>query len=191
MKKTEPIQLSIILIAVLLAYNALQTVPYLLWLLYHWIGDGLTLAGPFQTIALNFVYFAFYTISAIVLLRNSKTISQKITNTASFSSDISISLKRDEIIYLSLVITGCYILATRLPKLLVKVYTYIKESNTPFPNEGPNYILPGENIPEFLITTIIATAMVVYAKTLTEYITNHFKDEIEIDTAAGSSLEEN
>jgi hypothetical protein len=190
MKNTDTIQLTILVIALLLGYNALQTFPYLLWLLYNWLADGLTLTDRFFTLGLNFLYLAFYIIGGIFLIKKSKDISLKISDAASFSSDTKIVLKKNDVLYVTLIVMGCYILTTRLPKLLVKIYAYIRESNNPLSYDGPNFILPGESIPEFIIVVILATVMLVYAKTITEYFTGYDKEDTDIDTI-GSKLEEN
>jgi len=182
MKNTDPIQLVILIIALLLGYQALQTFPYLLWLLYHWFDEGLTLADRFGNVAINFLYLIFYIAGLIILIKKSKTIAQQIGAEASFSTDIKIILRRADILYATLVVLGSYILITKLPKLLVKLYTYIRESNKPLSYDGPNYILPGESIPEQIITIMLATVLLVYAKTITEYLTRHLPEDVDIET---------
>lgn len=190
MKKTDSIQLILLVIALLLGYNAVQTVPHLLWLLYHWFVEGLILADRFQNVSLNFLFLAFYIIGAVVLIKNSKIFSQKIGDAASFSSDINIILKKNDILYITIVAMGGYVLVTRLPKLLVNIYLYTRERNKPFGYDGPDFILPGETISEFIITIILAIIMIVYAKAITETLARHVEEGHDADEI-GSKVAEN
>lgn len=193
MKKADPIQLTILIVALLLGYNALNLIPYFLWAFYNWFIEGLRMDGAFSRVGLNFLYFVFYAGAAAVLVKRSKLLSLKIAGTAGFSSGAGFELKRNDIIYASMIILGSYILATRLPRLLVKSYMLIKESNQPFYSEGPNYILPGETIGELVFNCIFGTVLLVYAKTLTDYITRHVKDDdpdVETIGAAEKTKEE-
>ncbi|MGG9963646.1 hypothetical protein [Ferruginibacter sp. SUN106] len=189
MKNSDPIQLAILIIALLVGYNAVETVPYFLWVLYRWFEQGLTLAGDFYTVTLNLFYLIFYITVATVLIRRSKTIAQKIASGISFSNEIKIVLKKEDVLYVTFVAMGAYILTTRLPKLLIKLYEHIKERNQSISYEGPNLILPKESIPEFLITIILATTMLVYAKTITEFLVRQIKEDTAVDTI-GDNLEE-
>ena len=190
MKKADPIQLIILVIALLLVYNAILTFPYFLWLLYSWLSEGLTLADSFYRVCINCMYLAFYIIGAIVLVKKSKAISHKVANAASFSADVNILLKRDDIIYAVFVTMGAYILTTRLPKLLLTLYSYIRERNKPFSTDNSSYAIPGESWPESIAIVIFAAVMLVYAKTLTEYITRHIKEDTDVDTI-GTAVDEN
>jgi len=176
MKKTDLIQLVILVIALLLGYNALQTLPYMIWLLYHWLGEGLTLSGQFPNTVINFLFFAFYIIGAIILIRKSKILSQKIADLASFSSDINITVKKNDILYVTLIAMGTYILLTRLPKLLVNIYLYIREANKPFVYDGPNFTLPGETIAEFIIAIIFAIILIAYARPITQSLARRVEE---------------
>ena len=190
MKKTDPVQLAVLVVALLLGYNALQTVPYFLWLLYNWVSEGLTLAGSFYNVGINFLYLAFYTTVTLFLIKKSKNIAQKIAHTASFSQDITITLNKNDILYVTLAAMGSYILATKLPKLLITIYAHIRESNHPLSYQAPDYILQGENIPEYIIIIILATIMLMYAKTITRYLTRNMPEDTDID-AIGDIFEEN
>jgi hypothetical protein len=190
MKKANPIQLVILIIALLLAYNALQTVTYFFWILYRWFTSGLTLGAEFDTVGLYVLYPCFYTIGTIILIKTSKALSEKIAAAAFFSSDTAIFLKRNDIIYATLVVMGAYILTTRVPKLLVDLYSYIRQGNDPLYSGIPNVTMPGEGLPELIMITIFASVMLVYAKILTEFITRHIKEEPDID-AIGTAAENN
>ncbi|GAB2815113.1 hypothetical protein [Ferruginibacter profundus] len=189
MKNSDPLQLAVLILALLVGYNALETVPYFLWVLYRWFEQGLTLAGDFYNVTLNLLYLVFYITVATVLIKRSKNIAQKIAAEVSFSSAIKIYLKRDDVLYVTFVAMGAYILTTRLPKLFVKIYAYIRERNESIGYEGPNFILPKESIPEYLVIIILAATMLVYAKTLTEFIVRHIKEDTAVDTI-GDNLEE-
>ena len=183
MKKTDPIQLVILIIALLFAYNALTIMPYFIWVFYRWFMGGLTMGEQFYSVGINFLYLLFYTVVAAVLIKQSKNLSQKIAATAGFNAEFSLYMKRNDIIYASFIVMGTYILATRLPKLLVKLYALIKDTNTPFGNDGPNYILPQETIGEFIMICVLGATMLAYAKTLTDFLAKHIKEEQhDIDT---------
>jgi hypothetical protein len=190
MKKANAIQLVILVIALLLAYNALQTATYFFWILYRWFNAGLTMGAEFDTVGLYVLYLAFYSIAAVVLIKTSKALSEKIAAVASFSSDTAIFLKRNDIIYTTFIAMGAYILSTRVPKLLADLYSYIRESNRPLYTGVPNVTLPGENLPELIMITIFAMVMLVYAKTLTEFVTKHIPEDTDID-AIGAPAADN
>jgi hypothetical protein len=177
MKKADPIQLIILIIALLFGYNALNIIPFFLWAFYHWLAEGLIMDGTFSRMGLNLLYFIFYTAVAVLLVKRSKLLAAKINGTAEFFSGAALELKRNDILYVSMIILGAYLLATKLPKLFVKLYTIIKDSNQHFISEGPNYIMPGETIGEMLFTCVTGMVLLAYPKTLTEYITRHVKDE--------------
>jgi hypothetical protein len=190
MKKTDPIQLAILIIVMLLGYSALQTFPYFLWLFYNWLAEGLTLADRFYNVTLNFLYLAFYIIGVAFLLKRSKNISQKIAGASSFNSDVNVVLKKNDILYVTLIALGSFVLMTKLPKLLVKIYFSIRENNKPFSFESPNLIMSGDTIAELIIAIVIATTMVVYAKTITEYLTKQIEEDDNFEEI-GSGIEEN
>jgi hypothetical protein len=177
MKKAEPLQLTILIIALLLCYNALDIIPFFFWALYNWFARGLTMGGEFSSVSLNFLYLIFYITTAVLLIKKSAILSQKISGVASFSQSSNFTVKRNDVVYAALIILGCYILSTRLPKLLVKIYTLIRSSNEPFGNEGPNYVLPTDTIGENALASIAGFVLVVYAKILTTYITKHIKED--------------
>lgn len=177
MKKTDSIQLVVIIVALMMAYKALEIVPYFIWVFYRWFMNGLTMGEQFYSVGINFLYLLFYTVVSVVLIRRSKILSQKIAAAAAINPELNLYLKRNDIIYAAFIITGSYILATKLPKLLIKIYAHIKDINTPFGNDGPNFIMPQETIAELLIICILGSVMLVYAGTLTEYITRNIKEE--------------
>lgn len=181
MKNSNPVQLVLLIIAILLGYNAMQTIPYFIWLLYRWFADGLTVADTFQNLAINFLFIAFYIISAAILVKKSKYLSEKISETASLPLNISIAVNKKDILYMTLVAMGGYILITRLPKLLVKTYLFIKEKNDPLAYDGPDYILPGDHFAEFIIIIVLAIILIAYAKEITKYLTRSFENDNVID----------
>ncbi len=189
MKKIDPIQLAILIIALLLGYEALQTLPYMLWLLYQWFEEGLTMGRRFDNVAINFLYLVFYIAGSIILIKKSKAIAQKIDSEASFAADVKIILRRNDVLYGTLVTMGAFVLITKFPKLMVNLYAYIRESNKPLAYDGPNLILPGETIPEQVITIILAIVLLVYAKTITEYLTRHLQEDTDIESI-GTNIEE-
>ena len=181
MKNSNPVQLVLLIIAILLGYNAMQTIPYFFWLLYRWFADGLTVADTFQNLAINFLFIAFYFISAVVLVKKSKYLSEKISETASLPLNISIAVNKKEIFYITLVAIGVYILITRLPKILVKTYLIIKEKNDPLAYDGPDYILPGDHFAEYIIIIVLAIILISYARAITNYFMGSFEDGHAID----------
>ncbi len=181
MKNSNPVQFVILIIALLLVYNALQTVPYFIWLFYRWVADGLTFVDTFQNMAINFLFIAFYVIIAAVLIKKSDYLSEKITEGAPPAFGINISVNKADIFHMTLLAMGGYILLTRLPKLLVKVYAAIKEKNAPEVYDGPNYVLPGDSTPEFVIIIIMAIILISYAKPLTNYFVGPDEDNTAIE----------
>ncbi len=188
MKNSNPVQLVILIIAVLLGYNALQTVPYFFWLFYRWVADGLTIADTFDNMAINFLFIAFYVIAAAVLIKNSKYFSEKISEAAPLPFSANISINKADILHATLIAMGVYILLTRLPKLLIKIYLVIKEKNTPQTYDGPNFILPGDSILEFIIIIALAIILVGYAKPITKYLVDSHADNTDIEEI-GSKVE--
>jgi uncharacterized membrane protein (DUF106 family) len=189
MKNSNPVQLVLLIIAMLLGYNAMQTIPFFIWLIYRWFVDGLTVADTFQNLAINFLFIGFYFISAVLLVKRSKYLAEKISETASLSLNINIAVNKKDILYVTLVAMGGYILMTRLPKLLVKTYLFIVEKNDPSAYDGPNYILPGDSVSEFIIMIILAIILITYAKPITKYLIGSFEENTDINEI-GSKPEE-
>ncbi len=189
MKNSNPVQLVILIVAVLLGYNALQTVPYFIWLFFRWITDGLTVAESFQNMAVNFLFIAFYLIGAAILIKKSKSLSDKISETALLPFSTNISVKKADIFHIALLTMGGYILLTRVPKLLIKLYLVIKEKSAPETYDGPNYLLPGDSVSEFIIIIVLAIILIAYAKPITKYLISSHEDNNEIEEI-GSKPEE-
>lgn len=177
MKHINLVQSALLIVALLLGYNALQTMVYVLWLLYQWIEEGLTLALSFSNIAVNFLYLAFYILGTIILIKRSKGLSEKITEESGLSPAISgLLLNKTDVLQVTLLAMGIYILMTRLPKLFVKAYVAMQEAKQPLSYDGPNFVLPTESLPEFIIASGLAIILIVYARTFAEYLSGYTPD---------------
>lgn len=189
MKHSNPIQLVVLVIALLLGYNAMQTIPYFFWLCYRWFSEGLTLQDTFQNLAINLLFIAFYFISAAILVKRSKTISERISEVAGVPVDASIAVDKTNILYVTLVAMSGYVLLTRVPKLLVKIYLLIEGRNNQFAYDGPNFIMPGESVPEFIIIITLSLILIAYAKPISKYLTGPADDIIAIDEIGSKTAE--
>ena len=181
MRNSNPVQLVVLIVALLLGYNAIQTIPYFIWLFYTWFIEGLKIDGAFNNVVINLSFITFYFVIGYFLIKRSKHLSEKISETANISPDASISVNKKDILYITLVAIGGYILLTRLPKLLVKIYLYIDNKNTQPGLDGPNYILPGESIPEFVIIITLAIVLIAYSKSIVKYLAGPTEDGNDID----------
>lgn len=189
MKTSNPVQLVILIVAVLLGYNALQTFPYLIWLLYRWAEDGLTLADTFQNMAINFLFIVFYMIGAVILIKKSVYFSEKISEVAHLPFNTNIAVKKADIFQITIITMGGYIILTRLPKLLVKIYLAIKEKNDSEAYDGPNYILPGDTILEYIIIISLALILIAYSKQITKYLVGANEDNTDIEEIGSTPAE--
>lgn len=149
--------------------------------------EGLTMADRFGNLALNFIFIAFYTISGILLIKKSKSIAEKIAHNAKFESPINLQIKNTDVLFVTLIALGLYILITRFPKLVLKIYSHYKQQKESMNFENANYTLPGENTFEVLLTTLMAIVLIVYAKTFTEYLSKKIEHN-ELDELSKKDL---
>jgi hypothetical protein len=139
--------------------------------------------------AINFLFIAFYITGAAILIKKSLFLSEKISEVAPLPFNTNIAVKKADIFQITIIAMGGYIMLTRLPKLLVKIYLAFKEKNNQEAYDGPNYILPGESIPEYIIIIALAIILIAYAKPITKYLVGSHEYNTDIEEIGSAPAE--
>jgi len=129
MKRLDLVQLTIIIMGLLSAFFCLRLLPQLLIYFFSWFSDGLRGGYMMQTLISNIILFAIYLLFSMFTIKNSKQLTDCISNRAGLHADINFALNKRELLFALFLGLGIYGLLQEIPAALSNTYEYITESN--------------------------------------------------------------
>lgn len=166
MKKTDTLQLTILVIGLITGYYALQTLPQIIWYFYYYISQETIAAIYLQSLFLNLIYLILYILGSLLLIKYSKRLSQYIAKIASFNNEVHLPVTKNNLLVIALIGIGIHMIIPRISKLSVKVYDYFYPvaQNSFYNNLNPTPY--SDTMPMLIIELVLAVLVVVYSKNI-------------------------
>jgi hypothetical protein len=183
MKRTDTVQLAIIIVALFIGYVFLNAVPTILLSLFGWINSGMRGGEAMEFFFGTFSIYFFYFFTAFFSLRYSKQIAHWVCNKADFSADINFSINKTDLLYVLFIGLGIYGLIQSVPALLVTAFDKIKSNNSFMPPDAGTFTTA--NIVIKVITLLLYFSLVYYAGTFADFFSGKIKNKEPEDEIAG------
>lgn len=150
MKKSNAIQLAIIITAIVVGFNAIQAFMQFTWNFFLSISEERSGNRDYYFVFTSFIYFALEMAAAILLVRTSGKLAGYISDKAGNSGNISLVVKPESLLQILLITMAIYFLVANAPAFLVKLfdtfkgkagntYSYLNDDNRP--SDWPRLIL--------------------------------------------------
>ncbi len=186
MKKLDVIQLTLIIIGLLVLYNAIPIAIQFLSYGFMWFYEGLKggdyMFGFIETI----LFLAFYLIFSIYIINNSKKIASAKINKAQLNSEININLNKTELLYTVFIAIGLYGMIVNLPSFVRDSYFLIKKSNSDLNS------IDAERVTASILFTKGFTIglffiLLYYADVFSEFLSKKINNKEEVDSIGDAS----
>lgn len=162
MKRTDLVQLAIIIAGIFIAYAFVAAFPSLLFSVYNWMESGFRGGTYMEHFLGTFILYGFYFVAAAVAISKSKQLAAWLCEKADFKGTVYLPLNKKDLLYTLFIGLGVYGLIQQLPKLLVNLFNKIKSRNSFMTDDSIGNLSASYLITEF-ITVLLFFVLVYYA----------------------------
>lgn len=183
MKRTDLVQLAIIIVGIFISYTFLSAIPTLVFSIYNWFETGLSGGSYMDTFVTTFFLYGFYFLAGVLSITKSKPLAVWLCNKANFTGEISFPLSKNDLLFVLFCGLGINGLIQHLPKLLVYGFNKIKNTNTSILDEPTGTVSTSFLVTEFL-TSLLFFALLYYARVFADYLSAKINNPDPVDEIA-------
>lgn len=180
MKRTDLVQLAIIIVGIFMSYAFVIAVPSLLFAIYNWFENGLSGGAYMDTFFGTFILYGFYFLAAVLSITKSKKFAKWLCTKANFNGEITFPLSKNDLLFVLFTGMGIYGIIQHLPKFLVNVFNKIKSSNISMLEETQTVISSSFLITE-LLSLLLFFTLLYYARIFSDYLSAKINNPDPVD----------
>ncbi len=188
MKKTEIVQLAIIVAGIFMAYIFITGIPSVIFALYNWFDGGLRGGSFMENFFSIFFLYGSYFLAAFLCISKSGIMANWICSKSSFDGPVHFPADKNSLLYILFIGMGIYGIAQNLPRLLVTGFNKIREHNSFMPtddNGAGNTALASQ-----LIMVLLYIALLVYANVFADFFAARINNQEPEDEITGDQITE-
>ena len=171
MKRTDILQLVVLITALLIGYQALMEIPPLIWYIYKLITGSGDIDSFRLNASINFLCLGLFVLMMVLLIKNSKVLGRYLADLTGFETDLSFSQSASQLLTITLIAIGVYIICSKVPLLLNNFYEYFKNSYLSSDERSRlgYLVMTADKTPVLIMQIVLAIVLVGYSKKISNY----------------------
>jgi hypothetical protein len=183
MKRTDLVQLAIIIVGIFISYAFISAIPSLLFTIYNWFDSGLRGGMYMDSFLATFLLYAFYFFAGFLSITKSQPLAVWLCNKANFNGDINLLLDKNDLLFALFTGLGIYGIIQHLPQLLVNGFIKIRSNNN-FTIEDSQSRVSNSFLVTELLTLLLFFTLLYYAQVFADYLSKKINNPEPVDEIA-------
>ena len=187
MRRPDIIQLVIIIVALMIAYKAIDLLPQFIGLIISWMFYGMTGGNVFDQLIYIGLFLIVYVVAILLLINQSKGLALYISEKFDLDQQVKLDQSKNNLLYVLFIGLGIYALIQKLPILfnsLWKIFSHNINNRglLDIDYEKPDFIL-------LSIQILLPLLLIIFARDLSNYFSDKISHKDEIEDLASENQE--